>query len=192
MKKWSYIIIAFLLGVVVSSSSGVVSAQVKSLIGKKVTGEMTVFVNDQKLLEKGAVIDGKTNAPVRALADSLGVELKVEGNTIYISSVESGANQPNEEDSNKYSRMTKVQLEEKKLTLEKQIETLNSGKKEILDLIEKTKQTYNSTTDSNLTKLGEEKIESLNKDIQTLFDPQLEQCRAELDQVKSALSNLNK
>ncbi|MNW44382.1 hypothetical protein D3C74_216160 [compost metagenome] len=192
MKKWAYIITAFILGVVVASSAGDVSAQVKSLIGKKVTGEMTVIVNDQKLLDKGAVIDGKTNAPVRALADSLGAELKVEGNTIYISSVESEANQLNEEDSNKYSRMTKVQLEEKKGTLEKQIETLNSGKKEILDLIEKTKQIYNSTTDSNLIKLGEEKIESLNKDIQTLFDPQLEQCQAELDLVKSALSNLNK
>lgn len=192
MKKWAYITGAFLLGVVVASSAGTVSAQVKSLIGKKVTGELSVVVNGQKLQDKGAVIDGKTNAPVRALADSLGAELKVEGNTIYISSDDTGVSQPNADDSNQYSRMTKQQLEEKKKTLEEQEKIINKGKQELLDAIEETKNKISSATDSNLIKLGEETIAKYKKEIEIFSDPELEKVLSELKLVEAALADLNK
>ncbi|MDN4069930.1 hypothetical protein QYF50_18675 [Paenibacillus vini] len=86
MKKWSFILGGFLLGVAVTLSSGTVFAEVQSLIGKKVSGEMNVIVNGTKLDDKGAVIEGRTNAPVRALAASLGADLKVEGKDIIITS----------------------------------------------------------------------------------------------------------
>lgn len=84
MKKWTYIIGGFILGIVVTISSGTVSAQIQSLIGKKVTSEMNVIVNGNKLQDKGAVIEGRTNAPVRALSEALGADLSVSGDTIII------------------------------------------------------------------------------------------------------------
>lgn len=80
MKKWMYAVGAFVLGVVVASSSDAVAAQVKSLTGQKVTGEYTVIVNGEKLSDKGAIISGKTNAPVRAVSESLGADLMVDNN----------------------------------------------------------------------------------------------------------------
>lgn len=97
MKKWMYIFGGFLLGVVVALSSTSAYAAVQSMIGKKVTGEMNVIVNGQALNDKGAVIEGTTNAPVRALANSLGVDLIVEGKNIYINTVESSNGQTKEE-----------------------------------------------------------------------------------------------
>ncbi|WFB57466.1 stalk domain-containing protein [Paenibacillus sp. BR1-192] len=78
MKKWLYVVSAFILGVFVATSIDSVYAQVKSLVGQKVTGEYTVIINGQKLEDKGAVISGRTSAPVRALSESLGADLKVD------------------------------------------------------------------------------------------------------------------
>ncbi len=88
MKKWSYMTVAFLLGVVVTISGGEVAAQVKSLIGQKVTGEYTVVVNGSTLSDKGAIIDSKANVPARSLSEALGADVKVEGKTIYITQKE--------------------------------------------------------------------------------------------------------
>lgn len=86
MKKWSYIIGGFVLGLVVAMSANTAYGAVQSLLGKKVTGEMNVVVNGEKLQDKGAVIEGRTNAPVRALVDALGADLSVSGDTITINS----------------------------------------------------------------------------------------------------------
>jgi RNA polymerase-binding transcription factor DksA len=92
-----YIFGGFLLGVVVAISGTTAYAAVQSMVGKKVTGEMVVIVDGQTLADKGAVIEGKTNAPVRALAESLGVDLSVEGKNIYISTSKQEVSQNNEE-----------------------------------------------------------------------------------------------
>jgi len=84
MKKWTYIVGGFVLGLVVTLSANTAYGAVQSLVGKKVSGEMTVIVNGKQLQNKGAVIDGVTNAPVRSLTEALGVGLSVEGKTIYI------------------------------------------------------------------------------------------------------------
>lgn len=123
MKKWISIAGAFLLGVVVTLSVGDVSAQVKSLIGKKVTGEYTVIVNGKTLEDKGAVIDGRTNAPVRALSDSLGADIQVSGKTIYVTSTQSEKSaEPESIESNisgnKYMGSSKDSLEELKYSVE--------------------------------------------------------------------------
>ncbi|MGV7643095.1 stalk domain-containing protein, partial [Mycobacterium kansasii] len=62
------------------------------MIGKKVTGEYTVVVNGEKLSDKGAIIDGRANVPVRALSESLGVDIKVDGKTIMVTSEETPIN----------------------------------------------------------------------------------------------------
>jgi len=89
MKKWAYIVGGFTLGLVVALTTNTAYGAVQSLVGKKVTGEMTVIVNGTKLQDKGAVIEGRTNAPVRALVDALGAELTLSGNTITINSATS-------------------------------------------------------------------------------------------------------
>lgn len=80
MKKWMYAVGSFVIGVVVASSSDAVAAQVKNLTGQKVSGEYTVVVNGETLSDKGAIIAGRTNAPVRAVSESLGADLKVDNN----------------------------------------------------------------------------------------------------------------
>lgn len=84
-KKIAGFTIAFALGIFVATVGEDVSAQVKSMIGKKVTGEYTVVVNGKTLSEKGAIIDGRANLPVRALSESIGADIKVQGKTIIVS-----------------------------------------------------------------------------------------------------------
>jgi hypothetical protein len=84
MKKWASLSCAFILGVIVASSAGTVAAKVQSLVGQKVTEELKVVINGKELADKGAVINGKTNAPVRAITDAIGGTLKLEGKTINI------------------------------------------------------------------------------------------------------------
>lgn len=81
MKKWAYLLGGIVIGALVATSGSAVAAQVKSMVGQKVTGEYKVIVNGKELQDKGAVIGGRTNAPVRAISDSIGAELKVDNNT---------------------------------------------------------------------------------------------------------------
>lgn len=123
MKKWMSITTAFLLGVVVTLSAGDVSAKVKSLIGQKVTGEYTIVVDGKTLRDKGVVIEGRTNAPVRALSDTLGADIQVSGKTIYVTSNQSEkSTEPESIESNisgnKYMGSSKDSLEELKYSVE--------------------------------------------------------------------------
>lgn len=85
MKKWSYLLGGVLIGAVLVASSDAVAAQVKSLVGQRVSGEYTVIVNGKELQDKGAVVNGKTNAPVRAVSESIGAELQVDNKKKTIS-----------------------------------------------------------------------------------------------------------
>lgn len=91
IKKLAGFTIAFALGIFIANVGGDVSAQVKSLIGKKVTGEYSIVVNGKTLSDKGAIIDGRANVPIRSLADSIGADIKVEGKTIVVSTEEIGS-----------------------------------------------------------------------------------------------------
>ncbi|WP_019636118.1 stalk domain-containing protein [Paenibacillus fonticola] len=133
MKKWMSITAAFLLGVVVTLSAGDVSAQIKSLIGKKVTGEYEMVVNGKTLSEKGAIIDGRANVPARAFSEALGADVQVSGKTIYVTTDDAQANDGagnetagaspagNSGSSNKYIGSTKSSLEELKDSIENNI-----------------------------------------------------------------------
>ncbi|WP_144866281.1 stalk domain-containing protein [Paenibacillus sp. FSL W7-1279] len=81
MKKWAYVLGGVVIGALIATSGNAIAAQVKSLVGQKVTGEYKVVVNGKELQDKGAVISGRTNAPVRAISESLGADLKVDNKT---------------------------------------------------------------------------------------------------------------
>lgn len=89
LKKWSYLLSGILIGAIIATSGSAAAAQIKSLVGQKVTGELNVVINGEKLDEKGAVINGKTNAPVRAISDAIGGKLDLKGDTIYITTEDS-------------------------------------------------------------------------------------------------------
>lgn len=135
MKKAAYIAGGILIGFVLSTSAGAFADSVKSLVGKKVSGEYTVIVNGQKLSDKGAVIDGKANVPVRGISEALGADIKVEGKTITLTSnstVEDGTSTSGEtvKLDNKYAGRSKESLEETLTILRDRILTPNLKERE--------------------------------------------------------------
>ncbi|MDH6373517.1 hypothetical protein M2444_005349 [Paenibacillus sp. PastF-3] len=84
MKKWTYMLSGIVIGAVLMASSNVFADQIKSLVGKTVAGEYTVNVNGKVLSDKAIVVDSKSHIPLRAISDSLGATIKVEGKTIEV------------------------------------------------------------------------------------------------------------
>lgn len=97
MKKWTYLLSGVVIGALVATAGSAFADQVKSLIGKKVTGEYVVVVDGKALPDKGAVIDGRTNVPVRGMAQALGVDFKVDGKKIIVTSDSENPVQKSEE-----------------------------------------------------------------------------------------------
>lgn len=114
MKKSAYVIGGVLIGFVLATSTSAFADTVKSLIGKKVTGEYSVIVNGEKLSDKGAIIDGKANVPVRGISEALGADIKVSGKTITVTTNSDEVSSPSTESNNKskYSGRSKSDLEE--------------------------------------------------------------------------------
>lgn len=188
MKKWLSISVAFLLGVVVATSAGDVAAQIKSLIGQKVTGELTVIVNGKELPSKGAVINGTTNAPVRALVDAVGGDLVLEGKTISIttsapSSSDSGSGSASSD--NPYIGQPKASLERLKESLEN--DTLAPTIKERDEI----KAGIDQLKASGGGELTQKTIESAEKNLAT-YEADIKKYTKQLEQVKEALQLLNK
>ncbi|KAA8756526.1 copper amine oxidase [Paenibacillus sp. UASWS1643] len=111
MKKVAYIAGGIVIGIVFSTTSSVLADGVKSLVGKKVTGEYTVVVNGKTLSDKGAIIDGKANVPVREYSKALGADIKVEGKTINVTTINAQSEETAVVD-NKYAGRSKADLEE--------------------------------------------------------------------------------
>lgn len=140
MKKLVYTLGCILIGFVLATSTNVFADAVKSLIGKKVTGEYSVIVNGEKLSEKGAIIDGKANVPVRPISDALGADIIVSGKTITITTESEVASEPDNKTSakdNKYLGSSKENLEELKFSIEnRRLKPVIEGRKGILAEIE--------------------------------------------------------
>lgn len=176
MRKWSYITAAFLLGVVVTLSSGEAYAQVKSLIGKKVSGEVTVVVDGKTLTEKGAIIDGVTNVPARALSGALGAEINLEGKSVVITS-----EQPTDKVvllEGKY--YTKYDLLNKKTDIENSINKIPEQE-------EQYKKRYEELMQSGMTETAEKFREADKKQI----DDRKQYLNGELQRINEALKQFD-
>lgn len=132
MKKWMYMLGSFVIGVVVATSGSAFADQVKSLVGQKVTGEYTVVVNGKTLSTKGAIINGQTNAPVRAISEAIGSDLSVDNQkkVINITTKETTVDSSggSSEVSNK-SDLQKSSLLIQKSSLEVEVQDLQARKK---------------------------------------------------------------
>lgn len=109
MKKGAYLLIGIIVGAIIATSGNAFAAQVKSLIGQKVTGEVIVTVNGKALSTKGAIVNNTTNVPARAITDAIGGTISLSGNTVSITT----PIQTNTSSDNPYTGQTKTQLEAK-------------------------------------------------------------------------------
>jgi hypothetical protein len=92
MKKFSYILLGFIVGIVFTASAGTYAASI-GLIGKKITAEVPIVLNGEKLSEVGSVAEGTTLLPVRSLAGVFEAEVEFKNGTVYLNKNEgSGAN----------------------------------------------------------------------------------------------------
>jgi hypothetical protein len=142
MKKTMYTAGGILIGFVLATTTGAFADSVKSLIGKKVTGEYTITVNGEKIADKGAVIDGRANVPVRGISEALGVGIKVSGKTITVMTESAGQTisstpETPATDENKYINGNKKSLEELKYSIENnRLKPAREGRESILAEIE--------------------------------------------------------
>lgn len=143
MKKIAYIVGGILIGFVFSTAGGVFADTVKSMVGKKVTGEYSIIVNGKSLSDKGAVIEGKANIPVRGISEALGANVKVEGKIITITTEGDSpeANPAKSSEDNKYSGRSKDDLQEILNVLNNHILAPNiAGREEISKELERLKK----------------------------------------------------
>lgn len=170
MKKFAhkaaYIAGGIIIGIVFSTTTGAFADQVKSLVGKKVTGEYTIIVDGKKLSDKGAVIDSKANVPARALSEALGADVSVSGKTISITSGNGGEttetiNTPvvtNE--NNSFVGKSKSYLESMKKGYTSEIlPPLVSG----LEKVTKEYETVKAAGDAESTRLAKQKVDEYQK-----------------------------
>ncbi|MFL1672211.1 copper amine oxidase [Paenibacillus dendritiformis] len=140
MKKWTYLISGIVIGAIVATAGNAFANEVKSMIGKKVTGEYEVVVNGKALQDKGAVIEGRTNVPVRGITQALGADFKVEGRKIIVTTDDTDqttAPPSKPAADNKYIGGSKESLEELKSSIENnRIKPTEEGRKNILAEIE--------------------------------------------------------
>lgn len=161
MKKYLGFVGAFILGAVVMAAGEDVSAKVKSLVGQKVAGEYNVVVNGKELEQKGAIIAGTTNIPIRAVSEALGAELKVENKTVYVTMEN---NQVIEMDGRYY---TKYDLLNEQKKLNDSLKLLQDGLKESEAKSERMEHVTGIEKDLWLDgiKILSEKIENANKEL---------------------------
>ncbi|MDN4600048.1 copper amine oxidase [Paenibacillus sp. F6_3S_P_1C] len=183
MKKFAhkvaYIAGGIIIGVVFSTSAGAFADTIKSMVGKKVTGEYSIVVNGQSLVEKGAVIDSRANVPARALSEALGADVKVEGRTISITSDEVLTDTGNTETSttNKYDGLSKTSIEESIKTLKENIIPFNERMRaSVLAEIEQAK-----------TAGADELVKTKQNQLKEV-ESQLSQAKQDLSNAESALS----
>ncbi|MEK4513649.1 hypothetical protein [Paenibacillus sp. FSL K6-2524] len=81
MKKF---IAGIIVGALLFGAMPVMAAQVKSVLGQKVTGTYTVQKADGTKIAEGAVINGSAYVPVRAIAEATGTDLDVKGKVITL------------------------------------------------------------------------------------------------------------
>lgn len=161
MKKCLGFVGAFVLGAFVMAAGEDVSAKVKSLVGQKVAGEYKVVVNGKELEQKGAIISGTTNIPVRAVSEALGADLKVENKTVYVT-LEN--NQVIEMDGRYY---TKYDLLNEQKKLNDSLKLLQDGLTESEAKTERMEQVTGIEKDLWLDgiRILKEKIENANKEL---------------------------
>ncbi|MNO44243.1 hypothetical protein D3C76_344800 [compost metagenome] len=173
MKKF---IAGIVVGALLFGAVPAFAAQVKSLVGQKVTAEYTVTVNGKTLEDKGVVVNGRTNAPVRAISDALGADLLVEGKSIVITTDGAGTPVPSDLDSDSSNDISVVKQDREKVASE-----ITKHENAIKTYEEKYIPSDERAIKAEILETEKEKRRNV-----------LEQHKAELETLKSELADLQK
>ncbi|MNM39096.1 hypothetical protein D3C81_498650 [compost metagenome] len=145
---------------------------VKSLVGLKVQAETTIAMGDQTLT--GIIVDGKTYAPVRAIGESAGYSVTIDGKKVNLKAGE---------------KLSSEELKQKQK--QARIDGLNKG---IAAGKERVKQ-YESYVAQAKDKLDKATTDTDKKEAQADLDMctnQLQQEKEALAQAESQLAELEK
>ncbi|AET60269.1 hypothetical protein HPL003_17625 [Paenibacillus terrae HPL-003] len=192
MKKWSYLLSGVLIGAVVATAGSSFADQVKTLVGAKVDGEYAVEVNGNSLVENAIVVDGKAHVPLRAVSDSLGAGLKVDGKTIQIttnSSASSDANvTPVATSAGNSNNRYEQKLVDRKKELEQTITTTQKGIEDQLANLQTAQKSREKVSDERFLSIGDQKIQAY-KDQITQLEGIIEKSKKEIEEIDKTLSS---
>ncbi|OMF39762.1 2,' 3'-cyclic nucleotide 2'-phosphodiesterase [Paenibacillus peoriae] len=204
MKKWSYLLSGVLIGAIVASAGSAFADQIKSLVGEKVAGEYAVKVNGNSLAENAIVVDGKAHVPLRAVTDSLGADLKLDGKTIQIStdsptvasttsasSPEKNSNLDKVEKGGKYIGWSIERLEQRKNELEKYISESENSKQKLskeLDIANKLLES-NPFNSEKAMAIGESNAEKTKNELNNI-ENDITKYKTELEEIDKAIASL--
>lgn len=191
MKKWTYLVSGVVIGAIIATSSSAFADQVKTLVGKKVTGEYTVIVDGKTLNDKGAVIDSKANAPVRALSEALGADVQVSGKTISITTADSGALADSSSKSNTGSSASSTQNPYIGSTKESLLKAKESYEKNILAPTKDSKKRQEDMLSLAQAAKDDKAIANIQAEI-ALLDADIVKYTKEVEQIDEALAALEK
>ncbi|KAF6630712.1 hypothetical protein D1872_133130 [compost metagenome] len=192
MKKWSYLLSGVLIGAVVATAGSAFADQIKSLVGEKVAGEYAVKVNGNSLVENAIVVDGKAHVPLRAVSDSLGAGLKVDGKTIQITTNSNTSSEENvapvatstDDSNNKYEQ----KLLDRKKELEQTITTTQKGIEDQLANLQTAQKSREKVSDERFLSIGDQKIQGY-KDQITQLENIIEKSKKEIEEIDKTLSS---
>lgn len=184
MKKIAYILSGVFIGIVLSTTTGVFAESVKSLIGKKVTGEYTVIVDGKTLSDKGAVIDGRANVPLREYSNALGADIEVSGKQIIVTTNQNVSGTDSLDTNkvvNKYEGRSKASLEETLMILKDRM--LAPNLKERDEVATELARLKSVGADESLIKEREGQLAGYEERISTI--------KTDISLVEAALADLN-
>ncbi|MFW5434365.1 stalk domain-containing protein [Paenibacillus apiarius] len=190
MKKWTYLTSGVVIGALVATAGSAFADQVKTLIGKQVTAEYDVVVNGKTLQDKGAAIDGRTNVPIRSIANAIGADIKVEGKKILVtleqeSKTSAGGSTKPTTSGNKYMGNTRDSLLTVKDSIENKIlKPTIKGREEILAELDQLKKSWEGVEPSPAIVSKEKQLADYNK--------MIDENNEELRLVNEALTSLEK
>lgn len=190
-KNISLVLSGVVLGVAISFS-GEISAATSKLLGGKVGKVMTVTLNNKSIGE-APVIGGTSYVPVRTAANSLGLEVAVEGNEVKLTTPEDQTEPevalPGVDEYNSQS-------DEKKIELTKKIEGIKysiNSKEKTLEL--KRKQLHDFKTAAEADPSGKTPLWTMVTEMQKDVDAgqkTIDELKAELATLESQLAALDK
>jgi hypothetical protein len=142
MKKIGMLLVGIIIGVGLTLSPQIYGAGAK-LLGAKVDKTMDIKLNGTSI-GQGAVIGGTSYIPVRAAANALGLEVRVDSKQVDLQGKSSedlaGIAKKQQEDMDKNEKIAslKSQIEISKSKVESYVKAVESGEK----MVEAKKQTY--------------------------------------------------
>lgn len=182
MKRY---IVGFVAGLLFASVVPAYGA-VSSLIGKKVSGELTVNVNEKEV-GKAIIVDGKSYLPVRSMSDSLGLKISLNKKEVNLVSSTSNVEYIEKELEIKRSgRAGLVEFRDREIARKQETEDFIAGRELLLRIEE---EALVMMAEGDPLFVGQkEKVESLKREINK-NEESLEEIQATIDDYNQKISD---